>query len=519
MSNVLPSRRRWIAVSLIAAAGCAQPLPAQDDGGPHPPMGPLPAGFAPCPSERGAASCGEIEVREDHEATAGRRIGLRVKILHGREPSTAPPIYFLAGGPGQAVHDLEPLIVQRFRDRLADRDLVLVDQRGTGGSNPLGCSTGAITDPARTFGPHYTEEELGRCLRELSARADVTQYTTPAFADDLVAVADALGHPTLDVVGGSYGTKAALVLMRRHPERIGVAVLEGVAPPSFLNPLPHARGSQRVMDELFRRCAADPACGAAYPDLAARFDALLEQLERDPARVDVPGVPAPVALERDAFAFLTHVLLFNAGSAAIVPRLVDEVARGEHALLVDLYRQIGTGLVSGIDFGLQLSVTCTENAPAFGGIDLDAATRDTYLGRAMVDGVVEECQRWPAGRVPPGFYDPVTVPVPTLLVTGGLDPATPPEFGEEVHRSLPVSRLVRIGEGAHITAHPCVDGIVADFLTRRSIDALDTACVATIRRPPVQPPTDPTPTSSQAAVASAAAGSTATTGSSPAAPR
>lgn len=474
----MPHRQRPTPAAATAAllvVACSHPTMAQH----------APTGFETCDGVREAASCGFLSVPEDHDDPDGRSIELNVTILHGTSPTAGRPIYFLAGGPGQSVHDTAPLIAQRFGTRLAERDLVLIDQRGTGDSNPLSCATGAADDPARLFGPHYTEDELAACLADVGTRADPRLYTTPQFADDLVAVADRLGHDRFDVVGGSYGTKAALVLMRRHPARIGVAVLEGVAPPSFLNPLPHARGNRDVLDAEFARCAATPACDRRYPGLAERFPSLLERLAREPARVRT-GAQAPIPLGRDELVYLTHILLFSAQSAALVPRLIDEVDRGEHGLLVALYRQILGSLVGGIDFGLQLSVTCTENLPGFDQVDVDALTRDTYLGRAMVDGVVQECEHWPAGTMPAGFYEPVTADVPTLLVAGALDPATPLTFAEEVDRALPESRLVVIESGAHITAHPCVDDFVAAFLRHGRLSELDTSCVAEIERPSFQ---------------------------------
>ena len=475
-------RAAWTCAAWLLALGAPGGASGQVEGPP-----PVP-GFTPCESMRGSAWCGTVTVPEDHANPSSRRIDLRVKVLSATEPSAADPVFFLAGGPGQAVADLEPAIIGRFATRLPDRDFVLVDQRGTGGSNPLSCPTDAPRDPSRFFGPHYTEAELKACLSELAPRADVRLYTTTDFARDLEAVRVAMGYGPINVVGGSYGTKAAQVFMRAFPASVRAAVLEGVASTSFLNPLPAARGSQDALDALFADCAADEKCNRIFPDLKARFQRLMERLEADPPPVTVPGSDVTVPLERDAMAYIVHLLLFSTNSATLVPSLIGQVEGGHHQILTAVYKQSVDSLVEGIYFGLQLTVTCTENVPWFAQRDLDAETRGTYIGRMMVDGMAEECTRWPRGAVPAGFHDPVTVDVPTLLVSGGLDPATPRRFADEVAESLPRATHVTVAQGAHITPHPCVDQIVADFIIQGGPETLSTGCVDRIRRPPFQLP-------------------------------
>lgn len=446
-------------------------------------------GFTSCASIRGGAWCGTVAVPEDHDDPSSRTIHLRVKVLPATKPGAPDPVFFLAGGPGQAVADLEGAIVGRFAARLPDRDFVLVDQRGTGGSNPLACASGAGEDPSRFFGPHYTAEELADCLEALAPRADVRRYTTTDFARDLEMVRRRLGYGSINVVGGSYGTKAAQVYLRAFPSSARVAVLEGVASTSFLNPLPAARGSQDALDALFADCVADERCNRIFPDLDRRFRDLMSELDRAPPRVTVPGSEVTVPLEPEALAYVVHLLLFNANSATLVPGLIGQVERGEYQILTAVYQQVVDAVVQGIYYGLQLTVTCTENVPFFGERDLDLETRGTYIGRTMVDGMLEQCGHWPSGTIHPGFHDPVTVDVPTLLVSGGLDPATPRRFADEVADALPRATHVTVEKGAHITAHPCVDQIVADFIVTGGAGPLVTECLGQLRRPPFQLPT------------------------------
>ncbi len=240
---------------------------------------------------------------EDRAAKQGRKVPLKVVVVPALASSPEPdPVVMLAGGPGQGAAKLAGYMVPVLERLHRNRDLVFVDQRGTGDSRPLECEPVPHDAPlAQQFDDTYREEEFRKCLAGYDA--DVRLYTTPIAMDDLDEVREALGYEKLNLYGVSYGTRAALVYLRQHPEHVRTVMLEGVAPMSLLLPLNVARDSQRALDLLFTHCEQDAACAKRYPELRGRFESLLAQLQKEPVRTRVEhpltGVPEDLTISHD----------------------------------------------------------------------------------------------------------------------------------------------------------------------------------------------------------------------------
>ena len=243
--------------------------------------------LSPCRLKGGLqASCGSFEVSEDRKRPEGRRLSLRVAVVPALARAPQPdPLFMLAGGPGQAATEALPeLITAAFERVHRTRDIVLIDQRGTGHSSPLKCE---LIDPdaplaKRIADPGFPAERLEACLKGYDA--DPRLYTTSIAMEDLDEVRRALGYGAIDLWGGSYGTRAALVYLREHGETVRSIILDGVAPPTLRLPLSFAADAQRALDRLFLACAGEEACAKAWPDLPARFQRLLGRLEAAPPR-------------------------------------------------------------------------------------------------------------------------------------------------------------------------------------------------------------------------------------------
>jgi pimeloyl-ACP methyl ester carboxylesterase len=452
------------------------------------------AGLLPCsvPDVEGPARCGSIEVREDPGAHEGRRIGLKVVVLPATQTPAEGAVFILAGGPGQAATRLAPQIASEHAATRKRRDIVLVDQRGTGGSNPLPCRPYPEQDLRLYLGPDPPPDFVGECRKQLEARANLAHYTTWTSALDLEEVRSALGYPRIDLDGGSYGTRLALVYMRAFPGRVRTAVLKAVNPPSYRLPLPFARAAQEALDRLFADCAADTACARAYPDLARKLGEVLERLERAPARVrvkhPVSGRDEDGLLTRKTFAARLFLMLFSPELSSRIPGLIERAHAGDLAPFAQLAVAFGRAIFDQIDFGQQLSVLCAEDVPFIREEDIAAATRGTFLRDDPVRGIQGECRFWPRGELPPDFFAPVRVDVPTLLISGALDPVTPPRFAEEVAATLPRARHLVLEHATHLGGGACLEDIVTKFIDRGDAAALDVACLAGIRRPPFELP-------------------------------
>jgi pimeloyl-ACP methyl ester carboxylesterase len=470
----------------LALAGGAGPAPGQ-----------TPAlTLAPCRLDgmEEPARCGTWTVPEDRANPGGRRIGLRVVVL----PATGParrtdPLAVLAGGPGESAVAMAAAVALWFADLRRERDILLVDQRGTGRSNPLQChlpGPAAAVRAVLVF--EFGADALAACVDSLSRHADLRHYTTPAAMDDLDEVRAALGYDRLNLYGGSYGTRAAFVYLRRHPRRVRSAVLRAIAPVDMRALLPAARHAQAAFDGLVRDCRADSACARAWPDPAGQLAAVLAGLAARPATVPVPlpgGGSAPLTVDRELFAGALPFLMASPEGAALVPWLVARAAGGDLAPFAAAVAPIGAGYASFLSLGMTLAVLCGEDARGIAEDAIGPATAGTFLGAARVRNQLGVCARWPAGAVEAPYFAPVRSEAPVLMISGELDPIDGLDLAQGAAAHLPNATHVVIPSGTHQPQFPgCLADLARRFVLAASARGLDTACVAGIRRPPFRLP-------------------------------
>jgi len=443
----------------------------------------------PCSADEGPtdAYCGTLSVYENRETRQGRRIGLKIVVLPALGTgAAADPLFFLAGGPGQGAAQMARAVRELFRGVHRLRDIVLVDQRGTGGSNPLNCrhdsnSLAALAEPEEA-----SLARLKKCLEGYDA--DVRHYTTSIAMDDLDDVRAHLGYEQINLYGGSYGTRAALVYLRRHEERVRSVVLDGVAPPGMRLPLFAARDAQLALDRLLADCDADPACRAAHPDLSGRVRALVARLEENPARVRLThprtGVAEDVTIEARAVAAFLFGSLYNPLTASLVPTLLARAEQNDFQGLLAL-AFAAEGLEENMSLGMQLSVLCAEDVPHVAAEDVEREGAGSVFGTHLMSSRLNACAIWPRGNVDPSFYEPITSDKPVLVLSGEVDPVTPPSWGDAVLPHLKNARHIIMPSTGHgVVATPCGNRIIRDFIDNASFEELDTSCVGSVRRPP-----------------------------------
>lgn len=434
-----------------------------------------------------AVRCGSFEVVENPTRPDGRRIVLQLAVLPARSARPEPdPIFVLAGGPGQGARSMAGLASRMLRDARRRRDIVLVDLRGTGDSRPLRCPP--RRDPVvQAAEGHPLGVDPEACARALEA--DPRQYTHEPAMADLDAVRAALGYDRINLWGGSYGTRAALIFSRLFPERVRSVILDGAAPLELRFPLSVPEDNQRALDRLLADCGAEPACAAAYPTLTRDLAALFERLEREPARVSVPhprtGEPLALTLDRHALAMSLRVALYSTEHASLVPYLVERATAGDFGSWVALAERGAAWSFDAMALGMTLAVLCSEDVPRLSEAEIEATSRGTFLGRVEIDEWREICSRWPAGPLPSKVEEVRPLPVPALILSGELDPVTPPRWGEAMARHFPASAHVVVPGAAHNVSHlGCVPELMARFLERGTAEGLDPSCVASHRRPP-----------------------------------
>jgi pimeloyl-ACP methyl ester carboxylesterase len=438
---------------------------------------------------REETQCGTFEVWENRATRSGRRIKLAVEVVSALSTSPASdPVFVLAGGPGQGAADLVGSLLPMFEKLHRKHDLVFVDQRGTGTSSPLKC-------PSEDAGLKEKLREgvdtaaLRSCLAGLEdAGLDPSTYTTSPAMDDLDDVRAALGYPTIDLWGGSYGTRAALTYLRQHPDHTRAVVLDGVDPPSMSLIVASAENAERAFDKVFAACNADPACARTFPDLRTKLVTLLASLAAHPVTTTLAdpttGAPTEVTITRTTFLLDLHGLLYKPEIAALLPLVIDSASHGDFAPFA-AQAVSSSAIGDQISEGMYFSVVCAEDAPLATPEAVAAHTKDTMMGDAFAQSILGVCSFWPKGPVPADFHDPVASAVPVLLLSGDLDPVTPPSRAEEARAKLTASTAVVVPATGHITSSTgCVPDLVEGFVDHASVAGLDLGCVAKVRPPP-----------------------------------
>lgn len=440
------------------------------------------------------ARCGSLTVFEDRAADAGRTIDLKIVVIPAVSDSPEPdPLFFLAGGPGQAATELAGPMLPLLSEVRRARDLVFVDQRGTGGSGRMTCAFFESEVDEQQLGESLQVEslpldDLRECLAEVETVADPRRYTTPVAMDDLDDVRAALGYETINLYGGSYGTRAGLVYMRRHPERVRTAVLDGLAPVSMRLPLSINADAHRALDRLFADCADDANCREAFPDLAQTFARLIAALEASPLDIDTmhprTGEPLKLTLTGASFAGGLRGVLYSPTLASLMPWTLARAAQGDFApYLAQIVPLLDSGEI--LNLGMFFSVICAEDVSQIADGDAERLAADGILGRLLIDMTASACTVWPAADLPAAYFEPVRSDAPALLLSGALDPVTPPRWGEEVLAGLSNARhVVAPGAGHGVIARGCADDVVAEFIETGSHADLDVSCLERIRRPP-----------------------------------
>lgn len=433
-----------------------------------------------------AAQCGTLEVWEDREAKGGRRIRLNVAVVPARLRAKEPdPIVVFAGGPGQGAVSLAAQVMPLFARLNDSRDVILLDQRGTGGSHPLACQDDEAQPLQALFEDALPERLVIRCLEQLDA--DPRHYATPAAVADLEEVRAALGYPKLNLWGGSYGTRVALEYMRRHNDRVRTVVLDGAAPPTMKLPLSFVTDGEAALMRLLDACDEQVLCRSTYPDLRALIAAMRSRLARAPMRAAIqdPRTGDRQTIQVNENVFLSGLFrpLYVAELASLLPFGVSAAAGGDFNPLLAQNLEFADDVSENLSVGMHLSVICTEDVPRISAADLEALS-NSFFGRALVDDFVRACSRWPRGALPADFYEPVKSDVPVLILSGGIDPATPPRHGEQVAATLPRARhFVAPHLGHGVSLHGCAPRMIEAFVRKASADGLDGKCLERIPRP------------------------------------
>lgn len=491
-----------LGLALAALAGCAMaPEPASSELAERLTLAPcrIPkvTEKGPIEGEEVEVKCGTFLVPENRGEAGGRMLPLRVVIVPSRSGRPREPVFFLSGGPGQAATEQAPGYAGWWQPE--HHDVVLMDLRGTGEGNALDCRLGGSDENPQAYLEGLLADGAGYavCRDELQRRADLSQYTTMIAMRDLDELRQALGYDKINLEGGSYGTRAAITYVRMFGEHVHAALLTSLMPVENRGPLYHAAAARRAFELLVEQCRAEAPCRAAYPDMAGDLRTVLARLRTRPAAVRVPhpatGAPIEVRLTAPRFADALRVMLYSAEGGRSVPLLLRRARAGDLTPFAEAALQSSRSFVKGIRAGLMLSFTCAEDVWRIRPEEIAIETAGSFIGDQRVRSQMAACSVWPKGHVPKEYYRPLRSRVPVLLVSGDLDPVTPPSWGEVMLRSFP-NGLHIVLPGGHTPTDECVVSLAKRIFLTGTTRGVDTRCVGALRNPPfVLPDSAPAP--------------------------
>ena len=440
---------------------------------------------------QGKAKCGTLEVYEDRATQKGRKININVVVLPATSAQREPdPLFYFAGGPGSSATEDAAGIAQIFARIREHRDLVFVDQRGTGGSNPLNCELYNANDLQSYLGYFFPLEDVRKCRSILESKADLKLYTTTIAMDDIDDARAALGYERINLFGGSYGTRAALTYLKRHPKHVRTATLQGVSPTNHFMPGDFPQQTERALQGVLSECIADQQCNSAFPNVKAEAQAVLAQLIKGPVEVEVQkphsSERVKVKLSRDLAAETIRYMLYNPVAAGRVPLMIHLAAQGNFVPMTHGAIEYRMNLVATGSNGMYLSVTCAEDLPWIKPGEGERMAENTFLGDYRLRQQREACALWPRATIERDYSQPTRSDVPVLILTGEWDPVTPPSNGDAAAKSLKNSLHIVVPHGAHglggLEGIDCIDHTITGFVERGSTKDIDTSCVKSIRR-------------------------------------
>jgi pimeloyl-ACP methyl ester carboxylesterase len=476
-----------LAISATLLAGCKQQAassPTAGDAAKLRSFGSLQ--FKPCslpsPLPQGKpieAQCTTFAVPEDRSKQGGRTIALNIAWIPPSNSSdpAADPVFFLAGGPGQAAVATFPALAPVFKDVMKDRGILLVDQRGTGKSNPLNCkSEGSEQNDSD---PAAARSWIEACIAALAPKADLSRYTTTDAVADLEAVRKAIATDKINLIGVSYGTRMAQQYALRHPQHVRTITLDSPVPNTLGLGNIFARNLDSALQAQFALCKESPACKARMGDPRAELQAVLARLRANPVPVTYrdgsTGEDVTETITADHVAGLVRMYAYMPAVGALLPQLIREAGQGRYANLMALAKMMQSDMAEAMSMGMQMSVICTEDA---GSMVVRAEDADTVLGNRMVEGMAAMCEVWPKGDKPADFNTPLKGDLPVLVLTGEFDPVTPPKYGEEIAKGLPKSRWLDLkGQGHNVIGAGCMPKLFAQFIEKADAKALDAKCL------------------------------------------
>lgn len=430
--------------------------------------------------------CGQYHVKENPGNPDSREISLNILFLPAVNPvPEKDPLFIVAGGPGQSAVRVAESLHTVFRDIRKNRDIIFVDQRGTGKSNPLDCEleTAESQQLAEPEQEVLAKKAIAQCINKIKDQAAF--YTTNYAVADLDAVRKALGYEKINLWGGSYGSRVVLEYMRRYPMHTRASVLDGLAPVALALPWSMESDGLDALRALNQQCAQVPGCNNTYGDIVKKAHLVSDRLLAKPVAIKIshPRTQEKIVVNLSAadFSGVIRLALYSRDLSTLVPRVISEAEAGNYELFASLiYLAKSKSDMADISYGMHYSVICNEDYPLYK--NKNARESNRFLNALSVQKYAEICAQWPQAKLPDDYWQPVVSDLPALLLSGAMDPVTPPRWGELVRQQLKNSLHLVVPGGHHIvTAEGCISQLITAFIAKGNIQGIDSSCVQNIQ--------------------------------------
>ncbi len=432
------------------------------------------------------AQCGSFSVKENPQDANSSAISLNVLLLPAVNPvPEKDPLFVIAGGPGQSAVVVAESVHGLFNDVRKNRDIVFVDQRGTGKSNPLDCEfeTEASQQLPEKEQETFAKQALVSCINKIKDHAAF--YTTNYAVADLDAVREALGYEKINLWGGSYGSRVVLEYLRRYPTHTRTSTVDGVAPVAIALPWSMEADGLAALQAINRQCTDMPACKSAYGDIVSKAQSVSNRLLAKPESIRIPHPRTQekinVNLSAEDFSGVIRLALYSRDLSSLIPRVISEAEAGNYELFASLiYLAKSKSDMAGISYGMHYSVVCNEDYPLYK--DKGPAESNVFLNAKSVQKYSDVCVQWPHAQLPADYWGPIKSDLPVLMLSGAVDPVTPPRWAELVKKDLPNAMHIVVPGGHHIVSQEgCVAQLITGFIAKGDAKNLDASCVENIQ--------------------------------------
>lgn len=430
---------------------------------------------------------GKVEVFENNFSNTGKKIKLNIEVAPAKfsEKKTAP-MFIIMGGPGQAATDLVSFFSKIFEKINQNSDLVFIDQRGTGKSNPLQLSS-TFTNLQDYFKDNFTSDSvILNSYNKLSNENNLNHYGTLNAIIDIEKVRMEMGYSKINLYGTSYGTRVSVGYINKYPNNVRTATLKGLVPYDLVIPLQFAEDAQRSLELLIKDCKENSTCNTAFPDLhmqlenffAKKFPVATTVLNPDTKKTET------IQISKEMFALNLRVLLMAPSSTKNIPFLIAEANKGNYEPWTNTILSIKKSYIKGVYDGMTLCVICNEDYPYISEI-ASKKENETFLEDYWIYRIKNACALWNTKKTKSKKVVVKKQQTPVLLLSGNRDAATPPKYGEEVLKYFPKGKHIAINQGSHSFdgMRNCIENIICDFVISGNTQKLDTECIEKIKFP------------------------------------